>query len=283
MPLRSVSAALAALMILASPTLAQDTEVTADTVVATVNGTDITLGHMLIAQDRLPQEYQQLPDDVLFSGLLDQLVQQEAIRAIHGDTLSARGQLVLDNEMRAQQVADVIDRTLSAEISDEALQAAYDARFANADAEEEFNAAHILVETEEEAVAIIEELEGGANFAALAREKSTGPSGPNGGDLGWFGPGAMVPAFEAAVLELEEDEVSPPVQTQFGWHVVKLLGRRVVDAPTLDDVRPQLAQELQREIVDTLIATATQEAEITQINLDEIDASVLRDPSITIE
>lgn len=283
MHLRSVSAALVAALIIATPTLAQDSDVAADTVVATVNGTDITLGHMLIARDRLPQEYQQLPDDVLFSGLLDQLVQQEAMRSIRGDQISKRGQLILDNERRAQQVADLIEETIDAEMTEEAFEAAYAERFLNADSEEEFNAAHILVETEEEATSIVEELEGGADFAKLAQEKSTGPSGPNGGDLGWFGPGAMVPEFEAAVLELEEGQVSAPVQTQFGWHVVKLLGKRTVDTPTLDEVRPQLAQELQRDIVDRLLESATADAEITRLEEGEIDPSVLRDPSITLE
>lgn len=281
MPLRTVFAAMAAATFLVTPAVAQD--ITTDTVVATVNGTDITIGHMLIARDRLPPEYQQLPDELLFRGLLDQLVQQEAMRADRGDTLSKRGQLVMDNELRAQQVADIIEEAIAEEITDEAIAAAYDARFVDADDEEEFNAAHILVDTEEEAVALVEELAGGADFATLAREKSTGPSGPNGGDLGWFGPGAMVPEFETAVLALETGQVSEPVQTQFGWHVIKLIEKRVVDTPELDAVRPQLEQELQQQIVDRLLEASTEAAEITRIEPDEIDPSVLRDPSLRIE
>ena len=75
---------------------------------------------------------------------------------------------------------------------------------------------------DDEAKAIVEELKGGADFAATAREKSTGPSGPGGGSLGWFGAGAMVPEFETAVAAMEAGDISDPVQTQFGWHVIKL-------------------------------------------------------------
>ncbi|HFQ15592.1 MAG TPA: peptidylprolyl isomerase, partial [Rhodobacteraceae bacterium] len=192
-------------------------EVTADTVLATVNGDAITIGHLIATRSALPEQYQALPDEVLFEGILEQLIQQTLLSQASGE-LSRRTQLELENERRALIAGEKIDEITAEALTQEALQAAYDAQYANAEPVPEYNASHILVETEEEAKAIIGELENGADFAELAKEKSTGPSGPNGGALGWFSEGMMVAPFEAAVIGLEPGQVSPaPVQTQFGW------------------------------------------------------------------
>ncbi len=263
-------------------TLAAPAEVTVDTVVASVNGTDITLGHMIAARERLPEQYQQLPDPVLFTGLLDQLVQQEALRQGR-EGLNKHSTMVIENETRSLQVSELIQEAVDAAITEEAIQAAYTARYAEAAPEEEFHAAHILVETEDEAKAIVEELAGGADFAETAREKSTGPSGPNGGDLGWFSKGMMVPAFEEAVVTLEPGTVSEPVQTQFGWHVIKLYETRQKDAPPLEDVREEIILQLQQETVEKVLAAATEGAEITRVENGVIDPSVLSNPDITFD
>jgi peptidyl-prolyl cis-trans isomerase C len=117
------------------------------------------------------------------------------------------------------------------------------------------------VETEGDAKAWIDLLNSGADFADLAREHSTGPSGPNGGQLGWFGPGAMVKPFEEAVMALEVGAVSDPVQTQFGWHVIRLNETREQPVPTLDEVRADLVSEIERAAAEanvmTLIDAAT--------------------------
>ena len=273
-------AALAAALVLAWPATAAETG--AETVVATVNGTETTLGHMIAARERLPQEYQQLPPDTLFKGLLDQLIQQEALRTGR-EELSRRSVLALENERRSLQVTEIISAAIEEAITDEAIQAAYNARYADAAPEKEFNAAHILVATEEEARALIGELEAGADFATLAREKSTGPSGPNGGDLGWFGTGMMVPEFEEAVIALEPGTVSEPVQTQFGWHVIRLNEVRQKDAPTLDEVRAELIQQIQSETIDGILASATEGAEITRLEEGAIDPAILSDSSILEE
>ena len=225
--------------VLALPVAAQDSP-SAETVVATVNDTDITLGHMIALRARLPQQYQQLPADVLFPGILDQLVQQQLL-ADTEEALSPGGRVTIDNEARAILANQAIVAITEGAASEEALQAAYEAAFADVEPATEFNASHILVETEEEALALIAELEDGADFAALAAERSTGPSGPNGGSLGWFGPGAMVAPFEAAVSEMEAGGISAPVQTQFGWHVIKLNETRDAEAPSLGDVRDRTA------------------------------------------
>ena len=259
---------------LALPASAQDAP-SADTVVASVNGTDITLGHMILVLSGLPQQYQQLPNDVLWTGILDQLVNQQLLTGDAAAQETRRVRMAMDNERRALLAAEAAEAAAVAAVSDEALQAAYDAQFADADLGQEYNASHILVTTQEEAAAIVETLKGGADFEATAREKSTGPSGPNGGALDWFGAGAMVPEFQAAVETLEVGAISDPVQTQFGWHVIKLNDKRQKSAPTLDAVRDQLTQELQQRAVEAKIAELTAAAQITR-SIETIDPALLR-------
>ena len=160
-------------------------------------------------------------------------------------------------------------------VTDEDLQAAYDAQFANVDPQEEYNASHILVETEEEALAVKEEIDGGAEFAAVAREKSTGPSGPNGGELGWFGTGMMVPDFEAAVIALEVGEGSAPVQTQFGWHVITLNDARKQAVPTLDEVREELLAALRNEAARGIITSAPDGQDVVIPEIEGLDPAIL--------
>ena len=265
--------ALAVSAALTFPAHAQD----ADTVVATVNGTDITVGHMIVARATLPQRFQELPDEVLFTGILDQLIQQTLLAQSYDGELPKRAQLSLENENRSVTAGEAIESLFAGLLTDEALQAAYDARYADTTPSEEYNASHILVETEEEAKAIKEELDAGADFAALARERSTGPSGPNGGSLGWFGPGAMVPSFEAAVIALEVGEVSDPVQTQFGWHVVTLNETRTADLPALDDVRAELEQQLREEALEARVADLRAAGAVDESAAQTVDPALLRD------
>ena len=171
---------------------------------------------------------------------------------------------MLQNERTALLANLVVGEAAAAAVSDEDLQAAYDEAYGNLPPEEEVNASHILVETEEEALALIAELEGGADFAELAKEKSTGPSGPQGGELGWFGEGKMVPAFEAAALALETGALSAPVQTQFGWHVIKLNERRNVPPPALAQVEAELLEVIRRDRVTAHLDKIRAEAEVSR-------------------
>lgn len=259
---------------LALPVAAQD-ETTVDTVVATVNGKDITVGHMIVARASLPEQYQQLPDEVLFSGILDQLIQQTALADTYTGDLPARVTLSIENETRSLTAGEVIEGVMAQPVPDGALQTAYEEQYANAEEGEEYSASHILVETEEEAQAIVEELADGADFAETAIEKSTGPSGPSGGSLGWFGAGMMVPDFEAAVVDMEVGAVSDPVKTQFGWHVIKLDEKRITEAPTFESVREELDLQLRQTLVQAEIEKITAEAEVNK------DASVGIDPTVT--
>ena len=258
----------------AVPARAQD----ADTVVATVGGTDITLGHMIVARNTLPEQYRQLPDDVLFPGILDQLIQQVALAQSVEDPTKAT-ELQIDNQRTGLLAGEALGRVSQGAVTEEALQAAYEARFADAEPTREYNAAHILVETEEEAQDLVAELEGGADFAELARERSTGPSGPNGGALGWFAAGQMVPEFAEAVTAMEPGAISEPVQTQFGWHVVQLNETRLAEAPPLEQVRGELAQELENAAVEAHIAEVTSAAEVERAEV-EIDPALLSDMSL---
>lgn len=262
---------------LSGPAFAQDTaQPDAGTVVATVNGTEITLGHMIVALASLPEQYQQLPDQTLYDGILEQLIQQSALAQSFTGELPPRVVLQLDNEERSLRAGEAIEIALDGAVSEADIQAAYDAEYGAMDPQEEYNASHILVETEEEAIAVKETIEGGADFAETAREKSTGPSGPNGGELGWFGTGMMVAPFEAATIALEVGEISDPVQTQFGWHIIKLNETRMAEIPQIDAVRDDLAATLRRDAIEGIIKSATEEADVVLPEGQDIDAALLR-------
>ena len=269
-------AALGFAVTLAVPATAQD----ASTVVATVNGKDITIGHMIVARATLPEQYQQLPANVLFDGILKQLVDQTLLADDFSGDLPPRVTLSLENEERSLIAGERVEAALAEALTDEAIQEAYNAEYANVEPTQEYNASHILVETEEEALAIKADLDGGADFAATAQEKSTGPSGPNGGSLGWFGKGAMVPSFEAAVVELEVGAVSAPVETQFGWHVIILNETRNASAPTLEEARAQLQGRIQETAVNAVIENLRANAEIDETGAEGIDPAIISDLAI---
>lgn len=247
-----------------------------DRVLATVDGMEITLAHVIVAMASLPEQYQGLEDDVLYDGILEQLIQQAALANGFQGEVPRRVEAQLENERRSLLAADILEKVMAGAVSEEDVQTMYDAEFGAMDPAEEYNASHILVETKEEAAAIKEELDGGADFAAVAREKSTGPSGPNGGNLGWFGPGMMVPSFEAATIALEIGEVSEPVETQFGWHIIKLLEVRKQGIPSLEEVREQLELQIRRTAAEETIRTSTEGATVIITDGEPFDPSVIR-------
>ena len=261
------------------PALSQD-EPTAATVVAKVGETEITLGHMLALKSGLPPHYNQLPDEALFDGILDQLVQQTLLMQIVGDDPSLLTRLMVENETRALLASEAIRGVMELPISEEEIQALYAEKYANVDPETEYHAAHILVKTEDEAKDIVTRLDDGADFADLAKELSTGPSGPGGGDLGWFGPGVMVETFFDAASALEPGQVSAPVETQFGWHVIKMIETRAVDIPAIEDVREQLEEELRQKLFDDLLAQRESETTIDRSGADGINRTIIKSTDI---
>ena len=251
------------------------------TVVATVGDTEITLGQLIIARTQLPQQYDQFPPEALYEGLVDQLVQQQLL-ADALDEVPARVTLALTNQERSLKAGEVVTALSEEVVTDAAIQARYDEIVAEAEAnpQTEYNASHILVATEEEAQAAAERARAGEEFAALATELSTGPSGPNGGELGWFGPGMMVAEFEQAVTDMEPETISDPVQTQFGWHVIKLNDSRPIAPPALEEVSAEIAGALQQEAITQRIMDLRAETDVTIDESGAIDPALINDLSL---
>ena len=254
-------AGMALSLALAAPALAQDP--TADTVIATVNGTNITLGNMIVARESLPDQYKTLPADVLFKGILDQLVQQTVLEQSMGDKLTKKDTLQLENDRRSYLSNAALKPVVTAAVTDAALQKAYDEKFKDAKPATEYHAAHILVDSEEKANELKAELAKGAKFADLAKANSTDTgSGAQGGDLGWFGLGAMVKPFEDAVVAAKVGEVAGPIKSDFGWHLILVSETRIAAKPTLDEMRDELAQGIEQKAVEDHIKTLTEAAKI---------------------
>lgn len=227
-------------------------------VVAKVGDAEITEAELAFAAQDLGAELQRFPPAQWRKLLLDVMVDMELLaQAARAEKLDEDPDFLKQLEflkLRALRNAYLGER-LNAGISDEEVKALYDKEFADFEGAEEFKARHILVKDKEAAEAIIAELDGGADFAELARDKSTGPSGPNGGDLGYFARGQMVKPFEEAVLTLETGGYSKePVETQFGWHVIKLEDKRKQEKPALEAVEANLRQQLMRERYDAKMA-----------------------------
>lgn len=220
-------------------------------VVAKVGSSEITEADIAYAAQDLGSDLQRFPPAQWRSILLDVLVDMkllaqaaEAAQLDQDEDFKSQMEFLRLKALRNAYLSKKVDEA----IGDADLQAAYDTEYADYVGDEEINARHILVKEEDEAKAIIKQLEDGADFAELAKEKSTGPSGPNGGSLGFFTKGQMVPPFEEAAFALETgDFTKEPVQTQFGWHIIKVDDKRVQEKPSLEDVSAELRQGLIRE------------------------------------
>ena len=278
------AAAAALALALSAPALAQDAP-SANTVLARVGDTEITLGQAIALRSQLPQQFAQVPDATLFPALVEQLIEQELLAQAHRDQLSPRDAMMLQNETRNFIANAALVEVATAAVTDESIQAAYDAfaaQYAAADPVTEYHAAHILVSDEAQRDAVVAALAEGRDFADVAREFSIDGSSQQGGDLGWFGPGVMIPDFQAAVETLEPGQVSDPVQTRFGWHVIKLMETRIAAVPPLEQVRDDLVNQIQRDstraYIDQLRAAGTTE------NLSEgVDPSLLSQTTLLDE
>ena len=216
--------------------------------VAKLNGEDIYLDEVLRPVEKLPEEIRQQPLETYFDRLIDDIVDSRLAAAAGNEAGLTNDERVIEQmSIAAQRVlAEAwINSELRKSITDQAVQQAYDIFVADEQSRHEVRARHILVKEKAEAEAMIAELQGGADFAELAKKRSTGPSGPNGGDLGYFPRGAMVPAFENAAFALEAGSFTQtPVQTQFGWHIILVEEKRIAEAPTIEELAPQLRQNL---------------------------------------
>jgi peptidyl-prolyl cis-trans isomerase C len=241
-------------------------------VVATVDGAPVHRAEVEAAARALPDQMRQMPMQMLYGILLDRVIDfrllaNEAERQKVGDDPAVGPALA---QARAAVLREfLVQRTIEKGLTEENLRARYEEKKAEEGfTREEVHARHILVPTEDEAKAVIEELQGGANFDEVAQERSVGPSGHAGGDLGFISREQVVPEFADAAFALNAGETSQePVQTQFGWHVIDVLDRRHVE-PTYDETAPQLRQELAREIVTALVEDLRGGAEIERFNMD---------------
>lgn len=277
MKLSRLIAASSIAVLMATMAPAQDTP-TADTVLATVNGENITLGHVIALTKRLPEQYQQLDDENLYKGVLDQLIQQTAL-ASGVDVTKKAISIAIENETRALLASETLTQIENDSVTGALVQAAYDAEYTDAPATTEYKASHILVESEEEAIELVKLLKDGADFAQTAKEKSTGPSGPNGGDLGWMAKGRTVPEFENAMVALEVGTISDPVKSQFGWHIINLVETREAPKPTLEDVRAEIEEQMKTEAVAAYMGSLESESDIKRVEI-EIDPSIIRDTEL---
>ncbi len=271
-------AALALSAVLAVPVRAEAP--TAATVLATVGGVNITLGDLIVTRDALPDQYKALPDDQLFKGILDQLVQQEALKQSMGETLSKRDTMALDGLKRSYLANEAMIGGVKDATSDATIQKAYDAKYTGMAPELEYHAAHILVDSEDKAKAILAEIEGGKAFADEAKANSKDGSAANGGDLGWFGVGAMVKPFEDAVVAAPLGKVVGPIKTDFGWHLILVSETRNKAAPALADVHDQIASEVQKAAIADFIKSVTDKATITRADTAGIDPALIKDVTL---
>ena len=250
------------------------TPANANPTVASVNGQAIRLSDVRSAAGSLPDEMRSVPPQMLFPMLVNQLIDQQAL------VDEARGQ-GLQNDPKIQQAmahaADTVlqnallTREVSPGITDAKLHAAYDAQYGSKKGAEEVHARHILVATEAQADSVIKQLKAGADFATLAKKLSTdkATAAQNGGDLGWFKKGDMLPAFSAAAFSMKPGQFSTsPVHTQYGWHVIQVLGTRVAPPPSFDSVKDQLRQTLIQQGVRQAVQQALKGVTVVRFNPD---------------
>ena len=249
--------------LVAPPALAQDSA--DDPTVAKVNGKPILRSEVFKLASELPQEYQ-AQIGVIFPMLVERLVDLKLIALAAADAgLSDDAEVARRLELHREEVMrDVfIERALAKALTDEVLQARYKTYLDDNPPETEVSARHILLESEDDAKTVISDLDQGADFATLARERSTGPSSSQGGELGFFTKDQMVPEFAEAAFALDAGAYSKaPVETQFGWHVILVEERRTQAPPAFEDVEAELQSEVSRETVRDMVAEMREGAEI---------------------
>ncbi len=213
---------------------------------------------------RASQPDQNFSDKAITDELIaTEILRQEAMSAGIGERPDIIEQIkrqesnILINTLMSEKFADL-------SFTEEELKAEYDRLLGLSDFNE-YKARHILLQTEDEAKAVIEELKGGANFEELAKTKSQGPSAPNGGDLGWFKAETMVPPFAEAVSKMDKDAYSTEaVNTRFGWHVILLEDKRSTEKPEFEAVKQNVQQNLTRQSIEKYVDELQAKATITR-------------------
>jgi peptidyl-prolyl cis-trans isomerase C len=253
-------------------------EASGDTVVATVDGQPITEAEVQLAESELDQQFARLSPEQWRAAALSAIIE---IR-IMANKATAEG-LENDAEFKRRMAflnqralhAALIEKNIANQVTEETVRARYDAEIAAAKPVNEVRARHILVKTKEEAEAIIKQLDEGGDFEAIAKEKSTDPgSGTQGGDLGYFVPGQMVPEFEKAAFALEVGAYTKePVQSQFGFHVIKVEDRRQQQPPAYEQVKEQVRSMVFRDKYVELVKQLRSDAKV-EVSDDKLKEEV---------
>ena len=220
-------------------------------VLAKIADREITTADLDQALKDMAQQFSSIPEADRKARALDSLIDMNVLAILaekagmsDDDVLKRRIALLKARVMHNAYFQTKIQPT----VTEENIRARFEKEMAGRTPQQEVSARHILVKTQEEAKAIITELDGGADFIELAKKKSTGPSGPQGGDLGFFGPGRMVPEFETAAFALEKGAYTKePVRSQFGYHVIKVDDKRDLPLPTYEKSRNDILQLLLTE------------------------------------
>lgn len=235
-------------------------------IIGTIGGAPISISDLDVVVGELGDQLGQVPQDqkriAAMMALIDiKLLAKKAQDEKFDEDEAFKRRIAFLRERALHNT--IFEKDVVNAVTEDDVRARYDQEIAATPAENELKASHILVETEEEAIAIIAELEGGADFTELAKEKSTGPSGPNGGDLGYFTKGRMVPEFEAAVFALDVGSYTKePVKTQFGYHVIKSDDLRPVQPPPFEQVEEQIRSVVLREQYFNLLQSLREDADV---------------------
>lgn len=243
-------------------------------VVGTVDGQNILRSEVIAFMRNFPPQMQQMPVEQLFPMALEQVVTAKIVdaRAAKEPELQTDPEVAKRlSEAKVQIIRTVyLEKEIEKQLTDDKIQKAYDKFKAEQGKIEEVHARHILVEKEETAKEIIAKLEGGAKFEDLAKEYSKDPSNKDaGGDLGYFTKEAMVKEFADAAFAMNKDEVSKtPVKTQFGFHVIQVLDKRTKPVPSLEEVKPALAAEERRQILNDMVEGWRKKADVTALDIN---------------
>jgi peptidyl-prolyl cis-trans isomerase C len=244
----------------------------ANPLLATVNGEAIYLADVKEEIQNLPDQYRNLPAERLMPLMLSQLITNrlllaEGNRQKLGETEEVKKKVEKYRERAVQQ--QLLQQVVARSVTDDALQALYKRYLAENPPKEEVSARHILVNSEAEGMAIIQQLRGGADFATLAKQKSKDPAAQNGGDLGYFGREDMVKEFADAAFAMKTGEISAkPVKTQFGYHVIKVEDRRTANPVSFEEARDDLHTQLSQQAVSQYIESLRNGAKIERFGPD---------------
>jgi peptidyl-prolyl cis-trans isomerase C len=250
-----------------------------DPLLARVDGEEVRMSDVVaVASEVLPPELRNVPPAALLRMLPPEVSRQLVDRAITERALVAAARaagLDRDEEVRRrirraeeQELQQaLLTREVGGKVTDEAIRARYDQEAAKRQGEPEIHARHILVPTEAAAREAMAELARGADFAEVAKRRSTDPGAERGGDLGFFKRGDMVPEFAEAAFALQPGQVSAaPVRSPFGWHVIKVEGRRAAAAPAFEEAKPQIQRQMLEEGVEAMVQRVRSAAKIERLD-----------------